>query len=135
MLLTLCPSWQDDPKSTILMADLLGLQRRMFSGFRSQWMIDSSGVAKNNNAVSNNKKIGFDHLLHFPSFFFCRFIPGCNFFLFFFSLVHHTLIKSGVANKQLCPHQVQTSEPTCTQLLCKLPGEVEGDAPEVGVPQ
>lgn len=24
---------------------------------------------------------------------------------------------------------------TCTQLLCELPGEVKGDAPEVGVPQ
>lgn len=55
VLLTLCPSWQEDPKSTILMADLLGLQRRMFSGFRSQWMIDSSGVAKNNNAVNKKK--------------------------------------------------------------------------------
>lgn len=52
-LLTLCPSWQEDPKSTILMADLLGLHSRMFSGFRSQWMIDSSGVARNNNAVGN----------------------------------------------------------------------------------
>lgn len=50
-VLTLCPSWQEDPKSTILMADLLGLHSRMFSGFRSQWMIDSSGVARNNNAV------------------------------------------------------------------------------------
>lgn len=51
ILLTLCPSWQEDPKSTILMADLLGLHSRMFSGFRSQWMIDSSGVARNNNAL------------------------------------------------------------------------------------
>lgn len=51
IVLTLCPSWQEDPKSTILMADLLGLHSRMFSGFRSQWMIDSSGVARNNNAV------------------------------------------------------------------------------------
>lgn len=72
VLLTLCPSWQEDPKSTILMADLLGLQRRMFSGFRSQWMIDSSGVAKNNNAV--NKKIlclitCFLHCLHDKHFF------------------------------------------------------------------
>lgn len=49
--LTLCPSWQEEPKSTILIADLLGLHSRMFSGFRSQWMIDSSGVARNNNAV------------------------------------------------------------------------------------
>lgn len=50
-MLTLCPSWQEDPKSTILMADLLGLHSSMFSGFRSQWMIDSSGVARNNSAV------------------------------------------------------------------------------------
>lgn len=49
--LTLWPSWQEDPKSTILMADLLGLHSRIFSGFRSQWIIDSSGVARNNNAV------------------------------------------------------------------------------------
>lgn len=25
--------------------------------------------------------------------------------------------------------------PTCTELLCKFPGEVEGDSSEVGVPQ
>ena len=55
MLLTLCPSWQEEPKSTIFIADLLGLHSRMFSGFRSQWMIDSSGVARNNNAVDKNK--------------------------------------------------------------------------------
>lgn len=48
---TLCPSWQELPKSTILMALLLGLQRRMFSGFRSQWMMLSSGVAKKSSAV------------------------------------------------------------------------------------
>lgn len=33
------------------MADLLGLHSRIFSGFRSQWMIDNSGVARNNKAV------------------------------------------------------------------------------------
>ena len=55
VLLTLCPSWQEDPKSTILMADRLGLHNKIFSGFRSQWMIDSSGVARNNNAVDKNK--------------------------------------------------------------------------------
>lgn len=48
---TLCPSWHELPKSTILMALLLGLQRRMFSGFRSQWMMLSSGVAKKSSAV------------------------------------------------------------------------------------
>lgn len=35
---------------------------------------------------------------------------------------------------RLCPIHPNVG-PTCTQLLCKLPGEVEGDAPEVGVPQ
>lgn len=55
--LTLCPSWQEEPKSTILIADLLGLHSRMFSGFRSQWMIDSSGVARNNNAVDRKDTI------------------------------------------------------------------------------
>lgn len=48
---TLCPSWHELPKSTILMALLLGLQRRMFSGFRSQWMMLSSGVARKSSAV------------------------------------------------------------------------------------
>lgn len=48
---TLCPSWHELPKSTILMALLLGLQRRMFSGFRSQWMMLSSGVARKRSAV------------------------------------------------------------------------------------
>lgn len=33
------------------MALLLGLQRRMFSGFRSQWMMLSSGVARKSSAV------------------------------------------------------------------------------------
>lgn len=69
MLLTLCPSWQDDPKSTILMADLLGLHSRMFSGFRSQWMIDSSGVARNNNAVDKKRHHSYlyhqNHLSHY----------------------------------------------------------------------
>lgn len=50
---TLCPSWQELPKSTILMALLLGLHSRMFSGFRSQWMMLSSGVARNSSAVHN----------------------------------------------------------------------------------
>lgn len=50
---TLCPSWQELPKSTILMALLLGLHSRMFSGFRSQWMMLSSGVARNRSAVHN----------------------------------------------------------------------------------
>lgn len=49
--LTRCPSWQELPKSTILMADLLGLQSRMFSGLRSQWMMLSSGVARKSSAV------------------------------------------------------------------------------------
>lgn len=51
MVDTLCPSWHELPKSTILMALLLGLQRRMFSGFRSQWMMLSSGVARKSSAV------------------------------------------------------------------------------------
>ena len=33
----------------------MGLHNKIFSGFRSQWMIDSSGVARNNNAVDKNK--------------------------------------------------------------------------------
>ena len=45
-LLTLCPSWQELPKSTILIALLLGLQSKMFSGFKSQWIILSSGVER-----------------------------------------------------------------------------------------
>ena len=49
--LTLCPSWQELPKSTILMALRLGLQSRMFSGLRSQWMTLSSGVARKSRAV------------------------------------------------------------------------------------
>ena len=61
-LLTLCPSWQEDPKSTILMADRLGLHNKIFSGFRSQWMIDSSGVARNNNAVGKNKRYTDKHI-------------------------------------------------------------------------
>lgn len=35
------------------MALLLGLHSRMFSGFRSQWMMLSSGVARNSSAVHN----------------------------------------------------------------------------------
>lgn len=27
------------------------------------------------------------------------------------------------------------NKPTCTELLCKLPGEVERDSSEVGIPQ
>ena len=49
--LTLWPSWQDEPKSTILMALRFGLHNSMFSGFRSQWIILSSGVARNSNAA------------------------------------------------------------------------------------
>lgn len=52
-ILTLCLSWQELPKSTILIALLLGLHKRIFSGFKSQWIMLSSGVAKNNNAVHN----------------------------------------------------------------------------------
>lgn len=48
--LTRLPIWQLDPKSMILMALLLGLQRRMFSGLRSQWIICSSGVDRYSNA-------------------------------------------------------------------------------------
>lgn len=50
-ILTLCPNWHELPKSTILMADRLGLQRRIFSGFKSQWMMLSSGVDRNSRAV------------------------------------------------------------------------------------
>ena len=35
----------------ILMALLLGLQSKMFSGFRSQWMTLISGVERNSRAV------------------------------------------------------------------------------------
>jgi len=35
--------WQEEPKSIILMVERLGLQRSTFSGFRSQWMMESSG--------------------------------------------------------------------------------------------
>lgn len=52
-ILTLWPSWHEDPKSTILIADRLGLQRRIFSGFKSQCIILSSGVERNNRAVHN----------------------------------------------------------------------------------
>lgn len=48
---TLCPSWQELPKSTILIALLFGLQRSMFSGFKSQWIIFRSVLDKNINAV------------------------------------------------------------------------------------
>lgn len=51
--LTRCPSWHELPKSTILMADLLGLQSNMFSGFRSQCIMFSSGVLRNNSAVQS----------------------------------------------------------------------------------
>ena len=50
---TRCPSWHELPKSTILMAERLGLQRRMFSGLRSQWMMDSSGVDRKSSAVQS----------------------------------------------------------------------------------
>lgn len=49
--LTLCPSWHELPKSTILIADLLGLHKRIFSGLRSQWIMLSSGVDRNSKAV------------------------------------------------------------------------------------
>lgn len=51
MLLTRCPNWQELPKSTILIADRFGLHRRMFSGFKSQCIIFSSGVDRKSNAV------------------------------------------------------------------------------------
>ena len=51
--LTLWPSWQELPKSTILMADLFGLHKRMFSGLRSQWIILSSGVDRKSRAVQS----------------------------------------------------------------------------------
>lgn len=50
-ILTRCPSWQELPKSTILMADRLGLHSNMFSGFRSQCIMFSSGVLRNRRAV------------------------------------------------------------------------------------
>jgi len=49
--LTLCPSWHELPKSTILIALLLGLHNKMFSGFKSQWIIFSSGVDRYSKAV------------------------------------------------------------------------------------
>jgi len=51
--LTLCPSWHELPKSTILIADLLGLHKRIFSGLRSQWIMLSSGVERNSKAVQS----------------------------------------------------------------------------------
>lgn len=82
-MLTLCPSWQEDPKSTILMADLLGLHNRMFSGFRSQWMIDNSGVARNNNAVEIKPILVFSHqLLHCLLFFYLFILLGFFFGVF-----------------------------------------------------
>ena len=42
LIFTRWPSWHELPKSTIFIADRLGLHRRIFSGFRSQWMILSS---------------------------------------------------------------------------------------------
>ena len=44
---------QEDPKSTTRMAERLGLQRRMFSGLRSQWMMPRSGRDKKASAVHN----------------------------------------------------------------------------------
>ena len=52
-VLTLLPSWQELPKSTIFIALRLGLHKRMFSGFRSQCMMFSSGVARNSSAVQS----------------------------------------------------------------------------------
>ncbi len=58
---TLCPSWQEEPKSTILMALRFGLQSRMFSGFRSQWMMLSSGVARNSSAAAERETVKTTH--------------------------------------------------------------------------
>lgn len=97
------------------MADLLGLQRRMFSGFRSQWMIDSSGVAKNNNAVNSNGKKKRT-LLNFQYLFGCVYTPciphGCvhNPFCTFF--VHPMLIK-----KKEWPTRVHISEKLCKTII------------------
>jgi len=49
--LTRLPSWHELPKSTILIAERFGLQSRMFSGLRSQWIMLSSGDARNSSAV------------------------------------------------------------------------------------
>lgn len=39
---TRCPNWHELPKSTIFIADRFGLHNRIFSGFKSQWIIFSS---------------------------------------------------------------------------------------------
>lgn len=51
--LTLCPTWQELPKSTIRTALRFGLHNRMFSGLRSQWITLISGIERNNRAVQS----------------------------------------------------------------------------------
>ena len=51
--LTRCPNWQELPKSTRRIALRLGLHRRIFSGFKSQWMTLSSGVERYSRAVQS----------------------------------------------------------------------------------
>ena len=51
--LTRWPSWHELPKSTIFIALRFGLHNRMFSGFKSQWMMLKSLDTKNISAVHN----------------------------------------------------------------------------------
>jgi hypothetical protein len=54
---------QDDPKSITFTPDFLGCLSKMFSGFRSQWMMSTSGRAKNDNAFNTclaNLRIKFN---------------------------------------------------------------------------